>query len=262
MVVWVSVFVFSLLIAVAGWEPSRSLPIPPVGCWNGLNLDGWAGTLSLVKKGISLGQARGAGFFKALSFFCNKSSSSRAGRFSLCWTSYSSGGGLSKSLMFGIVGIDDLFWKLFRPKRSPPPPPSPTLLLLLLSSSSNLFIPRSLSRHFRISKSLPGWLSRDFIKSLSVCFLFKSISLSNEPTIGFSASKVEMSSKTSSKGFCLLSVYLLIRSNFCLKLASFILSLVTEWFISVCILFAKSDVARIYFWTSSFGISASAAIRE
>ena len=105
-------------------------------------------------------------------------------------------------------------------------------------------------------------LSRDFIKSLSVCFLFKSISLSNEPTIGFSASKVEMSSKTSSKGFCLLSIYLLIRSNFCLKLASFILSLVTELFISVCILFAKSDVARIYFWTSSFGISASAAIRE
>ena len=86
---------------------------------------------------------------------------------------------------------------------------------------------RSLPILFCISNSSPGWLGKDLIKSLSVCFLFKSISLSRNPTIAFSASKVDMSSNTSSRGFCLLKMFLLIGSNFYLKLASFVLSLVT-----------------------------------
>ena len=42
---------------------------------------------------------------------------------------------------------------------------------------------------FFISNSLSGWLGKDLIKLLSVCFLFKSISLRKDPTIGFSAIK-------------------------------------------------------------------------
>ena len=56
-------------------------------------------------------------------------------------------------------------------------------------------------------------------KSLSVPFFFTSISLSKKPTMRFYASNVDMFSKTSSKGFCLWIIFLMIGSNFCLKLA-------------------------------------------
>ena len=73
-----------------------------------------------------------------------------------------------------------------------------------------------------------SWLGRQKLNKIAIRLLFlMSISLRRLPTIGVSASKVEMSSNTSSKGFCLLKIFLLIGSNFCLKLASFILSLVT-----------------------------------
>ena len=74
-------------------------------------------------------------------------------------------------------------------------------LLLLLFFLFGLFISLNLPRRFFISNSFPGWLGKDFIKSLSVCFLFQSIFLSSDPTMGFSTSNVKTSSKTSSKGF-------------------------------------------------------------
>ena len=125
-----------------------------------------------------------------------------------------------KSSMFGGAGGGP------KPVISPPSGPSGPWLLLLLTKLS-LPTPLNLSSLFFISNSLPGWLGKDFIKSLSGPFFFKSISLNRLPTTGFSESKVEMSSKTSSRGFCLLIMFLLMGSSFCLKLASLILSLVT-----------------------------------
>ena len=115
------------------------------------------------KKGVSSGRTWGVASDIPLKLFnlcCNKSSTSGTCRFSLCWASYSSGNGFF--LLF-------LFWGVAGPKPLSPPSPSPLLLLLLFLL--NLFIPRNLSRRFCISNSLPGWLGRDLIKSLSVCFL-------------------------------------------------------------------------------------------
>ena len=52
-----------------------------------------------------------------------------------------------------------------------------------------------------MTKSTPDGPGAFFISSLATCFLPTSSSFSKEPTIGFSASNVEMSSKTSSRGF-------------------------------------------------------------
>ena len=54
--------------------------------------------------------------------------------------------------------------------------------------------------------------------------IFFPSSLRREPTIRFSASKVEMSSIAISKGFCLHNIFLLIGSCFCWKLALLIVS--------------------------------------
>ena len=80
-------------------------------------------------------------------------------------------------------------------------PPGPKRFELLLLLSLLLFLlkyegfPLSLSSLFQISNSLPCWLGKDLIKSLSDCFLLTSISLNKLPTIGFSASNVEISLK-------------------------------------------------------------------
>ena len=127
---------------------------------------------------------------------CNKSSTDGTCWFNLCWTSNSSSNRLSISLISKTPGIEDifLFWVVVGPKPKKPPPTHPSsLLLFLLFLLSNLFMPRNLSRCFCISNSLPGWLGRDLINSLSVCFFFKSISLSNEPEFGLFASNVEIS---------------------------------------------------------------------
>ena len=79
-----------------------------------------------------------------------------------------------------------------------------------------------LFNQFLIAKSWSGGPGTCFIRSLAKTFPTSS-SLSREPTIGFSASKVEISSKTSSKGFCRLKIFLLIRSSFWWKLALLIL---------------------------------------
>ena len=138
----------------------------------------------------------------------------------LTGTGRGAGGGLPsiKSAIVGNAGDSPP-----GPKRSGPLFP-PLLLLFFLSKHD---IPLSQSNLFLISNSFPGWLGKDLIKSLSDCFFFLSISLRRLPTTGFSASNVEMSSNTSSKGFYFLKIFLLIGSTFCLKLASFILSLVT-----------------------------------
>ena len=60
----------------------------------------------------------------------------------------------------------------------------------------------------------PGAL---LMRSLAISFLPTASSLNKEPTIGFLASNVEMSSKTNSSGFSLLAIILLIGSSFCLK---------------------------------------------
>ena len=77
------------------------------------------------------------------------------------------------------------------PRRNKFGPSLLLLPLLLLFFLLGFFI----SRRFFISNSFPGWLGKDFIKSLSVCFLFKSVSLISDPTIGFSALNVETSSE-------------------------------------------------------------------
>ena len=78
-----------------------------------------------------------------------------------------------------------------------------------------------------IAKSWSGGPGTCFIRWLAKTFFPTSRSLSREPTIGFSASKVEISSKTTYRGFCRLKIFLLIRSSFCWKLALLILSFVT-----------------------------------
>ena len=96
----------------------------------------------------------------------------------------------------------------------------------LLSSFASCLILNLLNR-FLIAKSATGGFGACLIRSLDKFFFPTSSSLRREPTIGFSASNVEMSSKTSSKGFCLLRIFSLIGSSFCRKLALLILSLVT-----------------------------------
>ena len=77
------------------------------------------------------------------------------------------------------------------------------------------------------AKSCHGGPGAGFIRLLAKTFFPTSSSLSREPTIVFSASKVEISSKASSNGLCLLKIFLLIGASFCQKLALIILSLVT-----------------------------------
>ena len=79
---------------------------------------------------------------------------------------------------------------------------SSMLLLLLLLFFWPGLLYRLVYQDVSVSRILfPGTPGKDFIKSLSVCFFFKSASLIKDPTIGFSASDVEKSSKTSSKWF-------------------------------------------------------------
>ena len=75
--------------------------------------------------------------------------------------------------------------------------------------------------------SRSGGMGAFLIGSLPISFFPTSISFRSDPTIGYSASNVVRSSKTSSSGFCLLKKFLLIGCNFCLKLALSLLSFVT-----------------------------------
>ena len=96
---------------------------------------------------------------------------------------------------------------------------------LLLSFGSCLFL--CLTSLFLSVMSVSGSPGAFFTISLATSFLRTSGSFSKEPTTGFPAPNVDMSSKTSSKGFCFLSIVLLIRSSFCLKLVLLIQSPVT-----------------------------------
>ena len=90
---------------------------------------------------------------------------------------------------------------------------------LKLSSSSfgsGLFF--NFSNRFLMAKSTAGGLGAFLISSLPMSIFPAYSSFSSYPTIRFSASNVEISSKTSSSGFCFLKIFLLIGSNFCLKL--------------------------------------------
>ena len=78
-----------------------------------------------------------------------------------------------------------------------------------------------------MAKSTPGGPGAFFTRSPAVSFLPLSRSLSKYSTIGFSASKVNIYSKTKFEWICLLKISLFIGSNFCLKLALLIPSLVT-----------------------------------
>ena len=97
-------------------------------------------------------------------------------------------------------------------------------ILLLLSFGSGLSF--NLSNLFLMAKSTPGGLGNFFISSLAISFFPTSRSFSKEPTIGLSASNVEIFSKTRLSGFCLLKIFLLIGSSFCLKLALLIMPFV------------------------------------
>ena len=186
-----------------------------------LKLKVWAG---IWKFGASFTKIGGGEGFKLGIKFC---------RLSLCWRSHSSGQGLAKSLNVENDGIDPRSFLLlsFGPGGQGGNKSEPSLLLLLLLLLSLLFLllyhfmPSNLSSFFCISNLFPGRLGKDLIKSLSICFLFKSISLSKDSTIGFSASNVDSSSKTTWRGFFLLKIFLLMGSNFCLILASLFLLL-------------------------------------
>ena len=80
---------------------------------------------------------------------------------------------------------------------------------------------------FCIRRSILAGRSTFFIRSLVLSLLLTLSCLSGVPTIGFLASNVETSSKTSLIGFFLLIIFLAIGSSFCLKLALLILSAVT-----------------------------------
>ena len=71
------------------------------------------------------------------------------------------------------------------------------LLLLFVGFCLSL----NLFNRFLIAKSCAGGDGTCFIMSLAKTLFPTSSSVSREPTIGFSASKVEIFSKTSSKGF-------------------------------------------------------------
>ena len=86
------------------------------------------------------------------------------------------------------------------------------LLLLQLFSNSCLFF--NLFNLFLIIKSSPAGPGAFFISSLATSFLPTSSSFSKEPTIGFSASNVEISSKTSSSGFVFLKYFCLLDQAF------------------------------------------------
>ena len=67
----------------------------------------------------------------------------------------------------------------------------------------------NLFNRFLRATSAPGGAVAGWTKSLAKFFFATSSSLRRDPTIGFSASNVEISSKISSKGFCLLGIFLL-----------------------------------------------------
>ena len=83
---------------------------------------------------------------------------------------------------------------------------------MLLSFGSGLSF--NLFNLFLMVKSIPGGLGAFFISSLAISFFPTSSSFIKEPTIAFLASNVEIFSKISSSGFCLLIIFLLIGSSF------------------------------------------------
>ena len=85
---------------------------------------------------------------------------------------------------------------------------------------------RNVTNLFCKSKSMPG-LGAFLINSLARSFFPVSSFWSKDPTTGVWTSKVEMSSNTSSSGFCHRKIILAIGSNFCVKLALLSLSCVT-----------------------------------
>ena len=94
-----------------------------------------------------------------------------------------------------------------------------------------LFLSFNLLNLFVVAKSTPGGPGTFFTRSPppppSSYFMSPLSSHSRDPTIGFSTSKNDISSKTISSGFCLLKILFFIGSSFCLKLALLILSFVT-----------------------------------
>ena len=80
-------------------------------------------------------------------------------------------------------------------------------VLFFLTFNFNLFL---------MAKSSPGGPGSFFARSPAVRFLPLSSSRSNDPTIGSSASNVDISSYTSSSGFCCLKIFFFIWFNFCL----------------------------------------------
>ena len=69
------------------------------------------------------------------------------------------------------------------------------------------FLSFSLFNLFLMAKSTAGGRGAFFNRSPAVNFFSPSNSLSKDPTIGFSASKFDISSKTILSGFCLLKIF-------------------------------------------------------
>ena len=71
---------------------------------------------------------------------------------------------------------------------------------------------------FLITKSTPGGPGGFFTRSPAVSFLPLSSFFTKDPTVGFSASKVDIFSNTSSSRFFLFKIFFFIGSSFCLIL--------------------------------------------
>ena len=177
-----------------------------------LKPDGWAGAAKLKVGALFAKNGGGStksGFRRLLNLWCISKLEATFSWLSLCWRSYSSGKGL-KMLGGGGGGLRPLGPKLDPESDAGGPGGNKLPLSLLLLSLSLLLLSllsRNLSSLFCISNSLPGWLGNNFMKSLSVYFLLKSISRSKEPTMWFSAWKVDMYSKTNSIGFYLCIIF-------------------------------------------------------
>ena len=126
------------------------------------------------------------------------------------------------------------------------------LLLLSFPLLKKLPFSRSLLSLDLISKS---WMLSAFAKNFLKPFFFSgSTSQVWKSIIRFCASKCFTPLNNSSIEFWILIIFLDIGSSFCLKLASFNLSLVMYKSFSPCISWPNLLVASKYFFTSSLGV--------
>ena len=158
-------------------------------------VDGWLWVVDGLTLGIYLGSADKGG---------EGSGGGDGGKYCGCWNELNDNGGGSGE---GYCGGGTKLLNVGGDGRGKG---DPSLLLL------NLFLSfRNASNLFCMFKSPPG-LGAFLISSLTRSSFPMSSSRSKDPTTGFCASKVEISSNTSLRGFCRQKIFFDIRSSLCL----------------------------------------------